>query len=299
MTFSAYYIMKRTEYTSTHESIVDSRIRKVIPYRMSVLGKIFSMFLYIVTLGIFLAVVNSFPKLYIYMFLDECPVVTKAKFFVVVDINDSITIVKSILEHFFQPHPVLSFILPYEKSKKEILKNSIYTGEDYDNSIKETCIFIFDKNKYMFIEETQAFYPIYFDIIKYTHDQIHDLYKKGITSFEDYNYLLNKYGLNLNVNSARRFFYIFLSNLIKPSHLYQLIVSLLGILLIHYYVFYVLVIVFLFITILMESIKTYQNAKRGKNLVRECNIEILRNLEIDSHVIDVEPTCKSNLLFLQ
>lgn len=292
-----YRILKRSLNNSTHNSLIDTHIKYVECYKSIPTRYYISLFLYIVTFGIFLVIVNNFPRIYINLVLERISNVYQANYLVVTDTSNEIYLLKPTFENFFQFNPLLNYLISsHLKNNKILLEKSEYIGEDYYNISALCCVFTFEKNKYIFVEGENLFHPVYFDITRYSHDEIYNYFFHGIRSTLEYNYLLNKFGRNTTSNYQNTFAYILLHNLIKPFNLYQILTCIIWISS-DYWEFAIVVLSILSITILIDSRKSYTNSQRGQDLVGETNCKIKRNLIVKENVINVQKKSKFYLKY--
>jgi len=76
-------------------------------------------------------------------------------------------------------------------------------------------------NKYIFNEKENIFFPIKFDLSKFTNIEIINTFSNGIQNIIDYNFLLNKFGINVIDVKASSFLYILVQNLFfNPTYYY-------------------------------------------------------------------------------
>ena len=287
MVFSVYYITKRTEFISTHKSITDQRIRKIIPYKKLTCSRNIEIFLNIISFGLMHIIFSLFNKAYISIFLKECQSIYSANNLVVEDWDNRLYIIQPKHENFMSCNQTLSYLVPdssYKRSKIALDK-SIYIGDDFYNTNSTNFTFQFENNKYVFIDETQTFYPIHFDIVKFKNNEIHEFFKNGIKNVLEYNYLLNKYGKNYVFQINQSFVGLLFTKSIKVFNIYQLIVTIIW-LIQDYWSFAIPVIVFLGTSIFFETYNMYQKTYSSKN--SEQQVKVKRNLIVTNNIIDVE-----------
>ena len=119
----------------------------------------------------------------------------------------------------------------------------------------------FRNNIYYYIENENYFAPMQFELNKFTNNELHKNFNKGITSAREYNYLLNKFGLNKIKMENKTFFNIFIGHLFQPLYIYQ-IFSIAIWFYQQYYVFAGIIVCMTLVILLTISFQTYNNYRK-------------------------------------
>ena len=128
----------------------------------------------------------------------------------------------------------------------------------------ETLILNFRHNKYIYMENSNSFTPILFDLSKFRNNEIHKKFglkqirihnsnseydqfeyttsNLGIKNIEEYNYLLNKFGMNQIEMKYKSLCLIFIEQLIHPFYAYQIYAIVVWIYDKYFYFSYILII---------------------------------------------------------
>lgn len=284
-----YLISKRNNHNSTHLNYTDHRIKLVTPFKQSHTSKNIETILIIITFGIFLLLKYKFTYLYIRIFLIELSSIKTSTLISILDIDNNISLLNPIVDNFLKHSKHLTHFLPEGKylSFKEKIDKSVYKGNEMNNRHNESYYFKYNNAKYVFIEETQTFEPLHFDLNKYTNKEIHSHFKGGIKSIIEYNYLLNKFDLNINDNNYNHLLQYFMRLLFRPLNIYQFIICIL-LFIIGNTISPIVTIIFILMTVVYELyiIKVIINNKEINNNHLEIFSIVKRNLKSDSNFND-------------
>lgn len=197
-----YYIIKKNINNSTHVSYIDCSIKYVLAFKQLKYQLYIKIVLYCLTIGLIHILFVNYPNMYINLLLSEADNVFESTVLIVIDSTDKKHFVYPRTENFYQTNYLLTQIINNKNNNykpimsKEKLSRSNYKGEDIYNLRQYSITFYFLGNKYVYKEDTEEFVSNYFDICKYTNNEIYCNFEKGIPSIFEYNYLLNKFGLN-------------------------------------------------------------------------------------------------------
>jgi len=128
-------------------------------------------------------------------------------------------------EKFIDPNIHINYNNHLYKSNKRYSKK-VYSGIKRDiNSFVEnlTYTFSYKNNSYEFDETLNKFKPIFFFLGNLTNIEIHDKLGEGLKNLTQYNYALNRYGLNEILSLKYTFFNFFIKQIRHPFYIYQLI----------------------------------------------------------------------------
>lgn len=107
-----------------------------------------------------------------------------------------------------------SLIEKRKSIKKEIYRNTIA------NSI--THCFTYKGNIYEYDQITRRFQAAFFYLGEFTTVEIYEKFGEGIKTLKDYNYNLNRYGLNNISKNYTSFMHLFFVQIFDPFYLYQI-----------------------------------------------------------------------------
>lgn len=153
-----------------------------------------------------------------------------------------------------------------DQKLKSNLANSNFIGKEYYNKNADTIVMYFKNNKYIYIEQDQKFVIAQFELMDYTNQDIHNLFKFGVKNFDELNYLLNKFGENQLKMKNKRFIFVFLKKLKKPRSIYIFFVVICWIC--TDYQFYWCILISHILLILMTSNQKYKNHQKLFNDIK-------------------------------
>lgn len=121
--------------------------------------------------------------------------------------------------------------------------------------------------------------PVLFNFSGFRNSEIHKVFGEGIRTLDEYNMLLNKYGMNLISLKNKSFVMILLENIVQPLYIYQ-IFSVSVWLKNENYVFCLFVFLIFAVIIVMNSRQSHKNYRRIVNMTVVSKINIKRNFVI-------------------
>jgi hypothetical protein len=274
-------ITRRNFENNTHSSIVDDSIKYIYAYKISSKKFLLNLFLYIITLGILYIISKFSNKIFLKLNCKRSDL-SDYDYIVVIDTDNKYHIVKTLKENFFSKHKILyhlyNFFSRRNTSVKVSMENSKYKGFDYQNTADDALVFYYRHNKYLYNENEKYFESVRFNLIKYTNNEIYEFFGKGICDILDYNYLLNKFGLNALNLSTKSFFTIFLEQIIQPFYLYQVISMIIWIKS-EYFNFLVLVLIMMTIMLIINTCQNYKNYIKIYHFANNIKTDIIRRLK--------------------
>jgi len=227
---------------NTHFSIVDSDIKSIycLKRKSSLTEIILVLLLNIITIGLinFLFFINRtfFIKIY-YEFCNaddpECLYV-----FLINHLDKSHFLLLEV-KNYYEKHEVLNeamlgeYVFDHsidkdfeeEKKEKSILN---YRRRTSNREAEKEMInyfiycFTYKGNIYEYNQETKKFQAAFFYLGELRNIEIYEKYGEGIKTLKDYNYSLNKYGINKIKKEYSTFMYYFFNQFFDPFYLYQI-----------------------------------------------------------------------------
>ena len=148
------------------------------------------------------------------------------------------------------------------------LKLSNYISKDNLNLDEENIVLLiltqileYRNNTYCYFENKNYFSSFNFDLTKFTNKEIHKIFSKGFSNASEYNYSLNKFGLNKIKMDHKSFLNIFIDHLFQPLNIYQ-IVSICLWIYTGFYIFVIIIIIMMSTILFVISFQTYNNYKK-------------------------------------
>ena len=281
-------IKRRTLENNTHESIEDTKIRRISSWRRS-RQKFFKNLIYnILTCGILHLISLFRPNLFIKLYCDPSPA-SECDYFLVENIYDKYTLCKIIV-------------------KKKKRNKSNMTEEEKENIENEgkkpeleltknlTYSFVYKSTIYEYDEKKEEIIPVYMDLSKMTNKGILDFFLNGLSTRSQVNKFKERYGRNEYPFDIKLLFLFFLNNEV-PS--YAIVIFICIIQTAAFPDFTILIakigIVIGFIVIQLINIKITIINKYKKELTLDGNgtkIKVKRNYLIkdpDKFFIEIEP----------
>jgi len=118
--------------------------------------------------------------------------------------------------------------------------------------------FTYRNNNYEYDEYLHKFKASYFCLSNLTNVDIHDKFGDGLKNLTDYNYALNKFGLNEIITLKTGYFQFFFKQIAHPFYVYQ-IFTFIAWTINDYYSFMIIVIVLIVIVIVKNAYLSYIN----------------------------------------
>lgn len=268
----SYRVNKRTEENSTHPNLADETIRNIYLLKYNE-GSYKLKLINILTLG-FLSLICFFePKIFIYLYLKPS-LPLDCEFVEVIDKEGNTNLLEVVKERFNDKNDKVLNIT----DEKSIIKETS-TNHYIQEAINEKIVFYYKQNKYHYDTDLDLFIPSVFDLSKFQNKDIHRFFSKGIPNIGTYNYLLNKFGLNVIEMKEKNFFLIFLEQVLNINYIYQFLM--IGIWYKYeYYYFPSIVISISLITILVNSINTSVSYKKILQFAHNDFARIIRNFDL-------------------
>lgn len=304
----AYELIKRNAnfkgkdfIDNTHTCVIDIDIEKIICYKKRD-DKYFLIMLNIITLGLINLTYFFRYDYFVNFYYCVCDIKhprseyilikNKTGKYILVDLNKKnyyITFPK-----FAEKNTKISIInekLVLECNKPNDISDNLFENKNINSrrksmsrrskvyNLKDDLIFSFTykNNNYEFDESLNKFKPVFFNLSGYQNSKIHDKFGDGIKSLTDYNYALNKYGLN-EINTLKSTFIGFLiKQLLHPFYIYQIFAfvawSLSG-----YTSYLFIIVVLILVVIIFNSYILYHNWSHIFSYEESKECQAVRNL---------------------
>jgi cation-transporting ATPase 13A2 len=271
-------LRRRNQKNDTHSSLVDDDIKEITAWKVSRSKFCKSLIGYIFTFGILYVICKIWKKLYIRMNLIPSNDPTGCDYFAIVDSDKKITLLAATKENFLITN---SLLLGKERAWRNIetIENSKYVGPD---SIYETMttVILFKNNKYIYNQTNNEFETVRLDLSKFKLKEIREYFSRGISSLHEYNYLLNKFGVNSIHFKVKHFCSIFFELIIHPYYLYQVVSAYSWI---HegYYSFALVTCFASIIILLLSTNNSWKNYKKVLVYNSKTSSKMIRNFNFD------------------
>ena len=227
----------RTEITNTHRGTVDDHIEMVICYKIDKCKYYLTFFGYIITFGILFLMTYLYNNLTLKLYCKTC-LPDECQYVQIVDFNKKKYVCKVKKQNLEEMNFIIqkNQINPKEKCYLKIDLNSKYIKNNVDimDGNKIGITFIFKNVKYFYNYRKACFVPSFFSLSEYTNKEVIDLFYKqekineedlenyNSPNLSEYNFLLNKYGLNELLGESKSLLSIILHNFFKFLNLYTI-----------------------------------------------------------------------------
>ena len=233
----------RTEITNTHRCTVDDHINILICYKIDKCRYYFVIFGYFITFGILFLFSYFYNNLILKLYCTPCSP-EECEYVLIVDFDDKKYICKVRKQNMEEMNQLMKKNNQKENIFLKIDLNSKYLNKNLDemNDNKISITFTFKNVKYFYNYRKRLFVPSFFSLSNYTNKEILDLFNKKVEqtkyqiTFEEeeieeictpnlneYNYLLNKYGLNELLGESKSLISIILHHFFNFLNLYSLL----------------------------------------------------------------------------
>ena len=249
--------IKRTNLTNTHRNIADDRIESLSTWKINKFKRLLTIIGYFLTFGI-LFIITLYEKTIILKLYCERANPEDSNYVLISDYDNKKYLVKLIKEKLttinslFRIFKMESKTLNIPSNSRYINKNNL--NEEQNNDMLN-LYFIFKNVRYIYHRDSSFFSSAYFNLNNYKHSEILRLFdrnhnfnlnkkNKEITlqeeenenvyypSLQEYNYLINKYGLNQIVNETTKLSNIILQQFFTGFNFFVSFVKLFGLLLV-------------------------------------------------------------------
>ena len=278
----------RTEITNTHRCTVDDHIKNLICYKIDKCSYYCAIFGYFITFGILFLFSYFYNNLFLQLYCNPCSP-EESQYVQIVDFDDKKYICKVKKQNMEEINQLIKKNNQKENVFLKIDLNSKYLNKNLDemNDNKISITFNFKNVKYFYNYRKSCFVPSFFSLSNYTNKEILDLFNKNITenkyqiTFEEeemeevytpnlseYNYLLNKYGLNELLGESKSLISIILHHFFKFLNLYSLLCILIWIFT-NYKQYAFLMIILQSIVFIFNVYTTYKMTRQIYNINKE------------------------------
>lgn len=247
--FNSTKFTPRNELTNTHRNVVDDHIYSIMTWKIRKTKYFLTTIGYILSFGILYILTYYYHTLIITLYCEETTP-ENCDYVVITDFSNSKYICPVIHQKFHEVHPVFKKS-PHILSRLGTIKSeSPYLNKNLDEAKKEAfgIIFFFKNVKYQY--KNGEFAPVYFNLCKYTNEELINIFyhegkkyyylnsndnKEFMPNLSEYNYLLNKYGVNELIGESKNIFSIFLRQFFNLLNLYSLFCVLIWIINAYYF----------------------------------------------------------------
>lgn len=268
----------RTDHTNTHRNVVDDNIYRITSWRIIKWKYFLAIIGYFFSLGT-LFLLTCIKKTFIITLYCEESLPEKADFVVITDFSNRKYICSVFRQKYHEVHPIFRRVYNEEHGHKmnPMPPFSPFLNKHFEESDEnfEDVVFFFKNVKYHL--KGGEFCPIYFDLCKYTNEEILEIFnhinknlvylnsnesKNFAPNVAEYNYLLNKFGINELTSESKNIGIVFSHQFFNLLNLYSLLCVIIWIWT-KYYIFSCIVLLFA-ICVLVYS--TYTNYKISQKI---------------------------------
>ena len=233
--------------------MIDQHITKIMCFRINKSKRVFAFCLYLFSFGIFYLLTFFKVKFFITLNCDECQV-NDCEYFVVIDYFKKWNLCKV---------EKINYVKDLMEIELREIENSNYYCYENINLNVENLVFLFRNNTYMYNIKEDVISPIKFELSKYSHNDIHTIFGKGIHNKALFKYLQIKFGRNEIKLKNISIFHILLKQLRRPFFIYNL----LSIVIYFLEKYFSLAFILLFLIIIILSIYCYDTNLTYKNML--------------------------------
>ena len=278
--------IKRTNLTNTHRNIVDDHIESLSTWKVNKFKKLLTIVGYFLSFGI-LFIITLYDKTIILKLYCERANPEESHYVLISDYDNKKYLVKLIKEKLTSINSLFK-MFKMESKTFNIPSNSRYINknnlEEEQNNDMLNLYFIFKNVRYIYHRDSSFFSSAYFNLNNYKHSEILRLFdrnhnfnlnkkNKEITlqeeenenvyypSLQEYNYLINKYGLNQIVNETTKLSNIILQQFFTGFNFFCIICEIIWFI-IGYHIFAVIIFLLSLIVLIKSTIDSYYLNKR-------------------------------------
>ena len=279
--------MKRTNLTNTHRNIVDDHIESLSTWKINKFRRILTIVGYFLSFGI-LFIFTLYDKTIILKLYCERANPEESNYVLITDYDNKKYLVSLLIEKLINLNGLFKTTIKCESKTLNIPSNSRYRNKNYidteNNNDMLNIYFIFKNVRYIYHIESCVFSSAYFNLNNYKNREILEKFdkkynfnpiskNKEITlqdeenesvyypSLPEYNYLINKYGLNKTVNESTKLTSIILKQFFAGFNYFCIICELIWFI-IGYYIFAVIIFLFSLIVLIKSTKDSYILNKR-------------------------------------
>ena len=289
--------IKRTILTNTHRNIVDDHIESLSTWKINKFRKILTIVGYFLSLGILFFITLYDNTIILKLYCDKANP-EDSDYILITDYNNKKYLVTLISEILTNINPLLKMGYKNESKMLEIPFNSKYINKN-DEKRFVNIYFIFKNVRYIYNSDFCYFSSAYFNLNGYKNNEILrlfdkkyniDIKNKEITlqdeenenvyypSLEEYNYLINKYGLNQILNESTELSSIILKQIFTGFNYFSIICEFIWFF-IGYRIFAIIIFLFNLIVLIKSTKDSYLLNKRIYELDKDNNISQENNKE--------------------
>ena len=289
--------IKRTILTNTHRNIVDDHIESLSTWKINKFRKILTIVGYFLSLGILFFITLYDNTIILQLYCDKANP-EDSDYILITDYNNKKYLVTLISEILTSINPLLKMGYKNESKMLEIPFNSKYINKN-DEKRFVNIYFIFKNVRYIYNSDFCYFSSAYFNLNGYKNNEILrlfdkkyniDIKNKEITlqdeenenvyypSLEEYNYLINKYGLNQILNESTELSSIILKQIFTGFNYFSIICEFIWFF-IGYRIFAIIIFLFNLIVLIKSTKDSYLLNKRIYELDKDNNISQENNKE--------------------
>ena len=265
----------RTEMTNTHRNVVDDHIASITTWKIKQTKYFFTIIGYILSLGILYFFTLCKRTLIITLYCEESSA-EESDYVVITDFSGLKYICIIIHQRFHEVHPIFRKSPHIQNRIGIVNQSSPYLNKSIDESSKTYfgIIFFFKNVKYQY--KDGVFSPVYFNLSKYTNEELINIFyhegkkyyylnsnenKEGMPTLTEYNYLLNKYGVNELMGESKNVFSILIKQFFNLLNLYSLFCVVIWFIN-SYYVFAVLILIFSILVLIYSTHNAYMISRK-------------------------------------
>ena len=280
--------IKRNNLTNTHRNIVDDHIESLSTWKINKFRKILTIVGYFLSFGI-LFIITLYDKTIILKLYCERANPEDSNYILITDYDNKKYLVSLINERLTNINPLFKMSYKNESNLLNIPPNSKYINknnkEEEKNNGMYNLYFIFKNVRYIYHTDSCIFSSAYFNLNNYKNKEILRLFDKKYSfnsnnikskeitlqeeenesvyfpSLSEYNYLINKYGLNQIVNESTRLSSIIIKQFFSGFNYFCIICEIIWFV-IGYKIFAVIIFLFSFIVLIKSTKDSYMLNKR-------------------------------------
>ena len=271
--------LKRTNMTNTHRNIVDDHIQSLSTWKINKFRKLLTIVGYFLSFGI-LFIFTLYDNTFILKLYCERANPEDSNYVLIIDYDNKKYLVSLISEKLTNMNALFKMAYKNESKILNIPPNSKYINKNnkYEEKSNDmmNLFFIFKNVRYIYHTDTCLFSSAYFNLNNYKNREILRLFdkkynlgtnikKKEITlqeeesegvyfpSLSEYNYLINKYGLNLILNESTKLSSIIIKQFFSGFNYFSILCEIIWFSI--GYRIYALIIFLFSLTVLIKSTK--------------------------------------------
>ena len=289
--------MKRTNLTNTHRNIVDDHIESLSTWKINKFRKLLTIVGYFISFGI-LFIFTYYDKTIILKLYCDRANPEDSNYVLITDYDNKKYLVKLISEKLTTINPLFkNNQYKFQSKTMNIPNESRYINKN--NKIEENnndmlnLFFIFKNVRYIYHTDSALFSSAYFNLNNYRHGEILELFDKKFVlnsskkhkeitlqeeenrrvyypSLAEYNYLINKYGLNQILNESTKLSSIILNQFFTGFNFFSIICEIIWFT-IGYRIYAIIIFLFTFIVLIKSTKDSYILNKRIYELDKDNN----------------------------